>query len=590
MGHRLTRLQDLLPTQTLDGFLVPRSDEHQGEYVAAYAERLNWLTGFSGSAGFAVIMTDSAHLFVDGRYTLQAAQEVDEDVICIHQIEKFSEWLEGQVSPGKRIGFDPWLHTHADIAQLRKAAKRQGIQLVPVTHNMVDQIWTDQPEKPRDPVVVHPLKYAGQTSEEKLKTLKTTLETERCDATVVALPDSVSWLLNIRGTDIPMTPSVLGYCLVTQDTKVKLFLDPKKITQEVQSTLGENIEIVPWEKIPEVFSALTDKNVFVDFNYVPYAMTEILKDAGAHLVSGQDIVLSLKACKNQTEREGARNAHLRDGVAVTQFLAWITQNYDQGVTELMAVEKLLAFRQQQSLFQYPSFDTISGFGSNGAIVHYRVNEGSSQTLESGNLYLVDSGGQYLDGTTDVTRTIALGTPTAEHRDRYTRVLKGHMNLGKARFPQGTKGPQLDAIARYHLWQGGFDYAHGTGHGVGSYLNVHEGPQRITQGGNDIPLKPGMIVSNEPGYYKNGAYGIRIENLIMVTPLSPVEGGETPMMEFENLTKVPLCRALIDVTLLEDIELEWINRYQSEVYTTLKDRVDTQTASWLCEETQPLEKA
>lgn len=589
-AQRIAALQNKLKELDLDGFLVPKVDEHQGEFVGPYAERLAWLTNFSGSAGTCVVLRKEVVLFVDGRYTLEAREVIDDKVVVVKQTPEALPWtwIAAQAHNPIRIGFDPWLHTEQELARYSQAGSAH-VTLVPCEHNLVDQLWENQPSRPAAPAFSHPLEFAGKSSDDKLKEVVGRFQGKGAQAAIVTLPDSLAWLLNIRGADLPGIPVTLGFAIVRADRTAHVFVNPDQFPADVRATLSKSVSLHPRENFIDALKELKGLSVIIDQDTCPAIVTQTLNSVDAKVIKHQDPCVILKARKNQTERRGARQAHKRDGVALTRFLAWLHQAHQDGnVTELSAAEKLLEFRKEQRYFKEPSFSTISGFGSNGAIVHYRVSEKSSKKIEAHNLYLVDSGGQYLDGTTDVTRTVVIGEPSAEHRDRYTRVLKGHIALSMARFPRGTTGAQLDSLARSPLWQGGFDYAHGTGHGVGSYLDVHEGPQRISKtNGPSIELEPGMIVSNEPGYYKNGEYGIRIENLVMVTEPQQIVGGELPMMEFENLTLAPLCRALVDPLMLEDIELEWFNRYQALVRVELTPLLDKTTAKWLEKETAPL---
>ncbi|WP_414652581.1 aminopeptidase P family protein [Hypericibacter adhaerens] len=588
---RLAAVQQELGRQKLDGFLVPRADEFQGEYVPPRAERLAWLTGFTGSAGLALVLAKRAAVFVDGRYTLQVRDEVDGGLYDYRHItdEPAEAWLAQHFPTGGRLGYDPWLHTQDGLIAIREAVERRQGQLVPCERNPVDAVWSDQPAAPIAPVVVHPLQYAGREAAEKRAAIGAELEKAGLDAAVISQPPSLAWLLNIRGADVPRTPLPLGFALVHRDGTVELFIEPLKLAPGIETHLGNGVSVSPPAEFGRALERLGSQHrrVLVDRGSGALWIVEKLKAAGAGLVMGEDPCALPKACKNETELAGMRHAHRRDGVAVTRFLAWLDAHAAKGeVDELIAVEKLAQFRRLGELFRDFSFDTISGAGPNGAIVHYRSSPRTNRKLESGELFLIDSGAQYLDGTTDITRTVAIGTPTPEMRDRFTRVLKGHIALGAAKFPRGTSGSQLDALARRALWEVGLDYDHGTGHGVGSYLSVHEGPHRISKVPNRVALQPGMIVSNEPGYYKTGGYGIRIENLVAVQPEPAAEGG-LPMLSFETLTLAPIDRRLVETKIMTADEIAWLDAYHSRVRESLTPLLDAATATWLAQATRPL---
>jgi len=576
MSIPLERLRQELSAQGLDGFVVPRADEYQGEYVPPSAMRLAWLTGFSGSAGVAVVLSDRAALFVDGRYTLQAKAEVDEAAFALlHLVEQPPQaWLETALSAGQRLGYDPWLHTPNGVEQLRKACDKAGAQLVPCVRNPLDAVWSDRPAPPQAPVVAHPLEFAGRTAAEKRADIAALLRAEKQDAVVLTAPDSIAWLLNIRGGDVDFSPLPLGFAILRADASVELFLDPAK-----QPPAMEGVTLSPPSALGDALAALAGKSVRID----PSSAAAWIFDRLDQPIKAADPCALPKARKNDIELQGARRAHLRDGVALSRFLAWL--DHAEAVTEISARDKLESFRSQGDLYCGPSFPTIAGAGPNGAIVHYRSTEASNRRLEPGQLFLLDSGGQYRDGTTDVTRTIAIGPAGAEERHRFTLVLKGHIALASARFPEGTTGSQLDVLARSALWAEGLDYDHGTGHGVGSFLSVHEGPQRISKIGNAQALMPGMVLSNEPGYYKTGAYGIRIENLLAVIPSEIV--GERAMLEFETLTLAPIDRRLIDPTLLSPAEITWLDGYHARVRAALSPHLDGPDQDWLSQATAPL---
>ncbi len=589
--ERLLRLRRALARQRLDGFLVPRADEHQGEFVPASSERLLWLTGFTGSAGLAVVLEDRAALFVDGRYTLQAAEEVERELYEIrHLVEEPPDaWIAASLGKGRVLGYDPWLLTLSDVERVRKAAEKAEALLRPVEENPIDRIWQARPAAPLAPVFPHEEWFAGESSSSKRGRLGADLAAEGVAAAVLTLPESIAWLLNIRGGDVPHTPLPLSFALLYRDGRVDLFIDRRKLAPRTPSHLGGEVAIFPPQRFGAALEELAAAGAKVRVDPMTAAswIFDRLEGAGAKIERAADPSLLAKAAKNPVELEGARAAHRRDGAAVVRFLAWLSEEAPKGaVTEIAASDRLEAIRAEGDYFRDLSFATISGAGAHGAIVHYRAARGSDWRLDPGMLYLVDSGAQYLDGTTDITRTLAIGEPSPEMRDRFTRVLKGHIALARAKFPRGTSGAQLDAFARRALWEAGLDYDHGTGHGVGSYLGVHEGPQRIAKTGTKEALVPGMIVSDEPGYYKSGEYGIRIENLLAVAPR---EGsGERQMLGFETLTLVPIDRALIDRGLLDREERAWLDSYHARVRAEISPLVDEETRSWLAAATQPLE--
>jgi Xaa-Pro aminopeptidase len=589
---RLVLLRDELAACRLDGFIVPRADQHQGEYVPACGQRLAWLTGFTGSAGMAIVLKDRAALFVDGRYTLQAAAQADTALFEIRHLidEPPARWLVGALPEGAVVGYDPWLHTPQEVERLQSGAARARASLKPVA-NPIDRIWPGRPPMPLAPVVPHPERFAGESAEAKRRRLGRALAEEGVAAAVLTAPESIAWLLNIRGGDVPHTPLPLSFALLRPDGGVTLFIDRRKLAPGLDRHLGPAVAIEPPERLGAALDELgaSSARVQVDPATAASWIFDRLQAAGARIHRAPDPCLLPKACKNPVELDGTRAAHRRDGAAVTRFLAWLAREAPRGeLREIAASDRLEAMRRTGEHFRDLSFPTISGAGSNGAIVHYRATPQSEKRLEPGALFLLDSGAQYLDGTTDITRTVAIGTPSAEMRDRFTRVLKGHIALATARFPKGTTGAQLDPFARRALWQKGLDYDHGTGHGVGSYLSVHEGPQRISKAPNAQALLPGMIVSNEPGYYKTGAYGIRIENLVAVQQSVGQEGpGERDMMSFETLTLAPIDRNLVMRELLEDDEIAWLDGYHSWVREVLGPLVDPETARWLEAATAPI---
>jgi Xaa-Pro aminopeptidase len=589
-GARLRRLREELAAQGLDGFIVPRADEHQGEYVPPRGQRLAWLTGFTGSAGVAIVLRDRAALFVDGRYTLQAAAQVDAQLYEIHHLidDPPARWIGAALSPGAVLGYDAWLHTPDDVERFRAAAEKAGASLCSVPENPLDRAWSGRPAAPIAPVVPHADRFAGESAQSKRARLGRTLAEGGAAAAVLTMPESIAWLLNIRGGDVPHTPLPLSFAILRQDGSVTLFIDRRKLGPDLERHLGNGVTIVPPEEFGPALDALAAEGgrVQVDPATAASWVFDRLAAAKADIHRAADPCLLPKACKNPVELDGTRAAHRRDGAALTEFLAWLALEAPKGeLAEIAASDRLEAIRREGEHFRDLSFPTISGAGSNGAIVHYRASPETEKRIERGTLYLLDSGAQYLDGTTDVTRTVAIGESTQEMRDRFTRVLKGHIALAVARFPKGTTGTQLDAFARRALWQEGLDYDHGTGHGVGSYLGVHEGPQRISKAPNSQALLPGMIVSNEPGYYKTGAYGIRIENLVVVQQAE--EAAEREMLGFETLTLAPIDRNLIDTSLLDDNETAWIDGYHKRVRDTLTPLVDAETARWLAEVTAPI---
>ena len=595
-AQRLTRLRARLEALGLDGFVVPHADEHQGEYRAARAERLAWLTGFTGSMGTAVVLRDKAAIFVDGRYTLQAADQVDGTLyeVCHLTDQPPAKWAADALSAGAKLGYDPWLHTEDQVAGLTKALAVAGAELVACDANPLDQVWADQPPAPLAPVVAHPEAYSGRTPGDKRLEVAEALRAAGADSTVLTLPDSIMWLLDVRGGDVGHTPLALSFALLHEDGTLDWFVDGRKLTPGLERHLGNGVTVrAPDELGPRLDGLAQDgKRVLADPASAPAWVYQRLRAGGCEPLRAPDPCQLPKARKNPTELDGTRRAHRRDGAALTGFLAWLAEEAprriaDGGLGEIEAADKLAAFRARGEHFRDLSFDTISGAGSNGAIVHYRASPATERRLGDGDLFLVDSGAQYLDGTTDVTRTVAIGTPSAEMRDRFTRVLKGHIAVATARFPQGTTGSQLDTLARAALWQVGLDYDHGTGHGVGSYLGVHEGPQRISKLPNRVTLEPGMIVSNEPGYYKTGAYGIRIENLVTVIESPARDGDEKEMLAFETLTLAPVDLALVEPALLTAAELAWLDAYHARVRESLTPLVDEADRAWLEAATRPI---
>jgi Xaa-Pro aminopeptidase len=587
---RIARLRAELARRGLHGFIVPRADEHQSEYVPPSAARLAWLTGFTGSAGTAVVLIDKAALVVDGRYVLQAPEQVDTSVVTPVRMSETSveAWIEANLPAGAVLAYDPWLHTSGGVKKLAKAATKAGGKLVPLDLNLIDVIWVDRPAPPQAPVRPHTARYAGESSEEKLTRIREKLAREKLDALVVSDPHNLAWAFNIRGGDVAHTPIALGYAIVPRNRRPTVFLDPAKVTNEAGAAIGAVADLAPPAAFAPALDALGDAEakVRIDLASGAAALARRIEARGGVADIGADPISLMKAFKNAAEIAGARAAHARDGAAVARFLAWLARAGPSGeITEIEAVEALEDFRRDTGCLKDISFPTIAGAGPNGAIVHYRVTGKTNRPIRPGELFLIDSGGQYEDGTTDVTRTVAIGAPTAEMRERFTRVLKGHIAVARAVFPKGTSGAQIDGLARLALWNVGLDFDHGTGHGVGSYLSVHEGPQRIAKTGA-ASLEPGMILSNEPGYYKAGAYGIRIENLVLVEKRD-IAGAEREMMGFETLTLAPIDRALIDSGLMSVEEIAWLDAYHQRVRATLGPLVDDETRGWLEDATRPL---
>ena len=583
-GKHLPLLRAELKKQNLDGYIIPHDDEYQNEYIPAYAERLMWATGFSGSAGAALVLMDKAFMFTDGRYTLQVRSQADSAYFEYIDITETAPdaWLAENASKGWRIGYDPMLHTSANVARLKDAAKKTGFTLVAVTQNPVDAAWKDQPAMPQSPVRPHDLKFAGKSSADKRKEIAAAVAKAGADTALITAPPSIAWLFNVRGGDVSRSPLPLGRALINKDGSATLFVAPEKVGNDLPAFLGDDVDVRAENDVAAALEKLGKQGakVAVDPALAPSKYADDLKAAGAVIVDMTDPCALPRAAKNATEIEGARSAHIRDGAAVTTFLHWLDTVAQSGAEdEISAAKKLEEIRAQSGALRDLSFDTISGAGSNGAICHYKVSTDSNIKLDRNTLYLVDSGGQYQDGTTDITRTVPIGEATDEMRDRFTRVLKGHIALATMKFPAGTTGHQLDMVARKPLWDVGLDYDHGTGHGVGSFLGVHEGPQRIAKAPNTQALKPGMILSNEPGFYKAGEFGIRIENLIVVTQPKPVPGGEREMMEFETITLAPINLDLVVVDLLTAQERDWLNAYHARVRKTLSTLIPGDIKEW-----------
>jgi Xaa-Pro aminopeptidase len=592
-AERVEKLRRLMVQRRLDAVLVPRADEHQGEYVPRCAERLQWLTGFSGSAGLAVVGRAGAALFVDGRYVVQAPAQVDTRTFEVLQIPqaKLDEWLTSHLKSGAVLGFDPKLHTAAMIEDLAKTLNSSGIKLKALAKNPVDRVWgRERPAPPKGAVIPQAMKYAGKAAEQKIAELQAALRKEGEDAVILTLPDSIAWLFNIRGGDVAHNPVALAFALVPAASgKPELFVDPAKIGPDAKAYLAPLAKVSEPAALERRLKTLkaTGKRVRLDPATASSWFFRKLKGGKARIVRAPDPCLLPKARKNTAEIKGARVASKRDGAAVARFLAWLDREAPGGGLDEIAVSKRLeTIRSETQTLKEISFDTISGAGPNGAIVHYRVTTASNRKLLPGELYLVDSGAQYLDGTTDITRTVAIGAPTREMRERFTLVLKGHIGIATARFPKGTRGIDLDPFARRALWEAGLDFDHGTGHGVGSYLSVHEGPQSISKRGMAV-LEPGMIISNEPGYYKEGAYGIRIENLVLVTEPEKVAGGEREVMGFETLTLAPIDRRLVLPELLSAQELAWLDAYHARVRDIIGPELGPTDRAWLEAATAPI---
>lgn len=588
--ENLPKLRAEMEKLGLDGFYVPHEDEYQNEYLPDANERLMWMSGFSGSFGSAMVLSDRAALFIDGRYTIQAADQTDPDLferVAVPDPGPFG-WLAQQTLTGQTLGYDPRLMTPNDVALFNTAATSAGASIKAVDQNPVDLAWTDRPEQRRFPIEAHALAYSGQDAAEKRARIASILADQGADAVIITSPASLAWLFNIRGGDVACSPLPLGRAILRNDGSATLLIDPAKESPELREHLGNQVTLTDIQNLDEELSALAGQTVSLDPALASAWFFQQLEQAGATILRQQDPVLLPKACKNATELAGTAAAHRRDGAAVTRFLHWLDTEAQSGeVTEIDAALKLLDFRTADATMQDMSFETISGAGPNGALPHYRVSSASNLKLARGTLYLVDSGGQYPDGTTDITRTVPIGTPSADMKRHYTLVLKGHIAMDRVRFPEGTTGTHLDTLARHALWQAGLDYDHGTGHGVGVYLGVHEGPQRIAKAWNATPLSPGMIVSNEPGFYKEGAYGIRIENLQYVTPPEAIEGGDRPMLGFECVTFAPLARDLIDIELLSAEERDWVDDYHLRVVAEIGDLIDGEAAEWMKTACAPL---
>ena len=579
-------IREAMARQGLDGFLIPHEDEHQNEYLPAANDRLAWATGFTGSAGAAVVLKDVAAVFVDGRYSIQVRDQIDPKVFEIRDLVDggVPAYLSEAARPGWAIGYDPRLHSPDALDRLRDAVTKAGASLTPVDNNPLDDAWgRARPPQPKAPIVPHPLAYSGEDSSAKRARIGADLKALGAEAVVLTAPASLAWLFNIRGGDVIRTPLPLGQAILNADGSARLFLDPDKLTEDLPAWLGNAVRLETPDNLEDALAELKGRKVLVDSAISSSWYFEALSAAGAEVIRGADPTALPRACKNAVEIEGTRRAHARDGAALTQFLHWLATEAQTSLPdELEAVTRLEAFREATGALKDLSFDTIAGATANGAICHYHPTRRLNRRTEAGSLLLIDSGGQYLDGTTDVTRTVAIGEPSREMAERFTLVLKGNLALARVRFPAGTTGPALDALARLPLWMAGLDYDHGTGHGVGSYLGVHEGPHRIAKVQNTVALAPGMIVSNEPGFYKEGAYGIRIENLQFVTEAAPIPGGERKMLGFETLTLAPIDRRLVVKAMLTEEERRQLDAYHARVLEAVGPKVPVDVRAWLAE--------
>lgn len=596
---RFARLAELLNNAGLDGYIIPHADAHQSEYLPANQERLAYLTGFTGSAGWAIIKDGQGHLFVDGRYTEQAAQQLDPENFSSIDVTSTppSKWLKGNLKPGQKIGYHAFYLTVSQVRKFEAACTLAGAELVACPEDLVDKVWENdgRPAPANGRVVLQADSFAGESAAQKLKRLSDHLIDENVDAALLTLTDSIAWTFNVRGNDVAHNPVALAFALLKADGKPTLWIDGEKLSNSVRDALSDITDVEDISEFTTSLARIADGNpsILIDADSCADAVRIALEGVGAKLVESKDPVVAMKATKNPVELDGMRQAHLRDGAAMVKFLCWIDDQPAGSVTEIDAARKLEEIRRDTALadnsqLQEISFDTISAAGENAALPHYRVMEHHNAVLSDNSLYLVDSGGQYQDGTTDITRTIAIGAADAERRQRFTEVLRGHIAIATARFPAGTSGAQLDTLARLPLWLSGCDFAHGTGHGVGAYLNVHEGPARISKAGH-VPLETGMILSNEPGYYKPGHFGIRLENLVIVTAPEAIEGGDEPMMGFETITFCPFDLRAIDADRLSDQELEWLNDYHHEVFEKLvhTDLLTQDETAWLSRATAPL---
>lgn len=593
---RVDALRATFDTLGIDGFLIPRADEYQGEYVPECAERMAWLSGFTGSAGVVLVTRSEAIVFVDGRYTTQLVAQVDPSVFTGGDLVGAppARWLADNASAGFRLGIDPWLHTSAELSRLEKALEEKGGSVVLLAANPLDPLWEGRPAEPLEPVTIQPDAFTGTPARDKIGAVAAEAKGRKANAVLVTDPSSIAWIFNIRGNDVPHTPHPLARAIIHADGKADLFLDERKMNGEVKGYLRDLAELQTPAEIKPMLRSLAEKGatILVDADVVPVALTRIIKDTGGSVVEATDPVKLPRACKNEAELAGSAAAHIQDGAAMVEYLAWLDAQQPGTVTEIQAVKMLEQTRAKlgqamQNPLKDISFDTISGSGPNAAIIHYRVTTDTDRTLQNGEMFLVDSGAQYINGTTDITRTVAIGSVPEEQKRFFTLVLKGVIAISDAKFPKGTRGCDLDPLARIALWKAGADYGHGTGHGVGSYLSVHEGPQRISRVSQQ-ELLPGMILSNEPGYYRPGAFGIRIENLIYVREAQSIEGGDQPMLSFETLTWCPIDRRLIVVSLLTEDERNWLNDYHAKTREKLLPLIsDESVKQWLTAATEAL---
>lgn len=571
MTEKLKKLRELMAKHGLDAYLQPVHDEWMSEYPPDCNRRVEWLTGFSGSAGLALVLAEKAAMFVDGRYTLQAAEQVSADYVVLNSGDVTpQDWLKQQLPQGAKIGYDPKLYTKAMLHKFKNFG-------MVATENLIDKLWEDRPPVPATSIFAHDVKYSGAEAAEKCRKVAEEIKKAGADSLFISMPENVCWLLNIRARDTHNTPLCLAFAIIDAEAHVRLFVDTARVDKNLHVHLGESVRVCPPSALADELRGFSQKTMLFDAQTTNMWATELFRSAGVNPLSGTDPCTLLKAIKNPVEIKGISKAHIRDGAAVVKLLNWLEKQ--ENVSELEVVDKLLLFRMQNELFLEPSFDTIAGSGAHGAVVHYRATPESNRALQKGELFLLDSGGQYFDGTTDITRTVAIGEPSAEHKDRFTRVLKGHIALAEAVFPEGTTGSQLDALTRQYLWQVGIDYDHGTGHGVGCFLAVHEGPQRIGKRGGDAPLAVGMVISNEPGYYKEGQYGIRIENLVTVVEKSAGENCRK-FLTFETLTCVPIDTRLVNAAMLTDSEKKWLNDYHAWVQAELAPQLDDDEKEWL----------
>ena len=593
--ERVARLREWLAANGLDGFTVPRADQHQGEYVPPHSERLKWLTGFSGSAGVAIVLASRAVIFVDGRYTLQVRDQTDTQVFTVESLvdDPPPKWIKANLAKGIRLAYDPWLHTIGEVKALTAAADKVGAVLVPLAANPIDQLWTDQPAPPLAPVEIHPVAFAGELAKGKLARLAAAIAKDGATHAVLTDPSSIAWTFNIRGADVPHTPLALGFAVLAAEGPHLLFMDKRKLPMKTEAYLTQLADLRPPSSLEAEIAVLAKGGAKIALDPVLAAdrLRTLVTENGGAVVTAPDPARIPRATKNSAEIAGARAAHRRDGAAVAKLLCWLDSQAPDTLDEIAVVTKLEEMRrvtgdETQMPLREVSFATIAGAGPNGAIMHYRVSQSTNRPLKGGELFLLDSGGQYQDGTTDITRTVPIGQPTEEMRTRYTLVLKGLIEISMLRFPAGVRGSELDAVARLALWKAGLDYAHGTGHGVGSYLSVHEGPQRLAKTGTE-KLLAGMILSNEPGYYKPGSYGIRLENLIIVTPAEELPDGDIPMHGFETLTLAPFDKRMLRTSLLTRDELHWLDEYHQRVMSEIGPMVGGEVLAWLEKATAPL---